>query len=131
MFTLHSSKPTVDRVAASLKFALLLVLLGLIVVATERPMLLTPAGAVTVSDDAPMWPNRRKTQRSAPHDGRRRPQRRQTTIPPIFRRNLAPRAGRSRICRRSSDRTESLHRRLPRASRERGRRGVSPWRDAG
>lgn len=52
MFTLHSSKPIVSRVAASLKFALLLVLLGLIVVATERPMLLTPAGAVTVADDA-------------------------------------------------------------------------------
>jgi hypothetical protein len=52
MLTLHDSKPIVSRVAASLKFAVLLVLLGLIVVATERPMLLTPAGAVTVADDA-------------------------------------------------------------------------------
>jgi hypothetical protein len=52
MLTLHSSKPIISRVAASLKFAVLLVLLGLIVVATERPMLLTPAGAVTVADDA-------------------------------------------------------------------------------
>jgi hypothetical protein len=52
MFTLHSSKPIISRVAASLKFAVLLILLGLIVVATERPMLLTPAGAVTVADDA-------------------------------------------------------------------------------
>jgi hypothetical protein len=52
MFTLHSSKPIINRVGTSLKFALLLVLLGLIVVATERPMLLTPAGAVTVADDA-------------------------------------------------------------------------------
>jgi hypothetical protein len=52
MLTLHSSKPIVSRVAASLKFAVLLALLGLIVVATERPMLLTPAGAVTVADDA-------------------------------------------------------------------------------
>jgi hypothetical protein len=52
MFTLHSSKPIISRVAASLKFAVLLVLLGLIVVATERPMLLSPAGAVTVADDA-------------------------------------------------------------------------------
>lgn len=51
MLTLHSSKPIISRVAASLKFAVLLVLLGLIVVATERPMLLTPAGAVTVGDD--------------------------------------------------------------------------------
>jgi hypothetical protein len=52
MLTLHDSKPIISRVAASLKFAVLLVLLGLIVVATERPMLLTPAGAVTVADDA-------------------------------------------------------------------------------
>ncbi|MEO8567052.1 MAG: hypothetical protein ABI541_11770 [Betaproteobacteria bacterium] len=51
MRTLHSSKPIISRVAASLKFAVLLLLLGLIVVATERPMLLTPAGAVTVADD--------------------------------------------------------------------------------
>jgi len=51
MLTLHSSKPIISRVAASLKFAVLLVLLGLIVVATERPMLLTPAGAVTMADD--------------------------------------------------------------------------------
>lgn len=52
MLTLHNSKPIISRVAASLKFAVLLILLGLIVVATERPMLLTPAGAVTVADDA-------------------------------------------------------------------------------
>ena len=52
MLTLHNSKPIISRVAASLKFAVLLILLGLIVVATERPMLLTPAGAVTVVDDA-------------------------------------------------------------------------------
>jgi hypothetical protein len=52
MFTLHSSKRPVSRVAASLKYGLILVLLGLIVVATERPMLLSPAGAVTVADDA-------------------------------------------------------------------------------
>ena len=51
MLKLHSSKPVISRVAASLKFAVLLVLLGLIVVATERPMLLSPAGAVTVGDD--------------------------------------------------------------------------------
>ena len=51
MLTLHGSKPIISRVAASLKFAALLVLLGLIVVATERPMLLTPAGAVTMADD--------------------------------------------------------------------------------
>ena len=51
MLTLHNSKPIISRVAASLKFAVLLVLLGLIVVATERPMLLSPAGAVTVGDD--------------------------------------------------------------------------------
>lgn len=52
MFTPHSSKSTIDRVAASLKLAVVLVLLGLIVVATERPMLLSPAGAVTVAHDA-------------------------------------------------------------------------------
>ena len=52
MFTLHSSKSTIGRVAASLKFAVLLVLLGLIVVATERPMLLSPAGAVTTASQA-------------------------------------------------------------------------------
>ena len=52
MLTLHSTKPIISRVAASLKFAVLLALLGLIVVATERPMLLTPAGAVTMVDDA-------------------------------------------------------------------------------
>jgi hypothetical protein len=52
MLALHSSKPIISRVAASLKFAVLLVLLGLIVVAIERPMLLTPAEAVTVADDA-------------------------------------------------------------------------------
>jgi hypothetical protein len=52
MFTLHNSKPIINRVAASLKFAVLLLLLGLIVVVTERPMLLTPAGAVTMADDA-------------------------------------------------------------------------------
>lgn len=49
MSTLQSSKPIISRVAASLKFAVLLVLLGLIVVATERPILLTHAGAVTVT----------------------------------------------------------------------------------
>ena len=53
MLKLHGSKPVINRVAASLKFAVLLVLLGLIVVATERPMLLSPAGAVTVGDDPP------------------------------------------------------------------------------
>jgi hypothetical protein len=52
MLILHDSRPIISRVAASLKFAVLLILLGLIVVATERPMLLTPAGAVTVADDA-------------------------------------------------------------------------------
>ena len=41
MSTLQSSKPIISRVATSLKFVVLLVLLGLIVVATERPMLLT------------------------------------------------------------------------------------------
>jgi hypothetical protein len=51
MLTLHNSKPIISRIAASLKFAVLLVLLGLIVVATERPMLLSPAGAVTIGDD--------------------------------------------------------------------------------
>ena len=51
MRTLNDSKPIISRVASSLKFAVLLVLLGLIVVATERPMLLSPAGAVTVGDD--------------------------------------------------------------------------------
>ena len=52
MLSLHNSKPIISRVAASLKFAVLLVLLGLIVVATERPTLLSPAGAVTMVDDA-------------------------------------------------------------------------------
>ena len=52
MFTPHSTKSTLDRVAASLKFGVLLVLLGLIVVATERPMLLSPAGAVTTASQA-------------------------------------------------------------------------------
>lgn len=52
MFTLHSSKRPVSPVASSLKYGLILVLLGLIVIATERPMLLSPAGAVTVADDA-------------------------------------------------------------------------------
>lgn len=50
MSTLQSSKPIISRVAESLKFAVLLVLLGLIVVATERPMLFTHAGAVTVTE---------------------------------------------------------------------------------
>lgn len=50
MSTLQSSKPIISRVATSLKFVVLLVLLGLIVVATERPMLLTHAGAVTVTE---------------------------------------------------------------------------------
>ncbi len=65
MFTLHSSKPIINRVAASLKFALLLVLLGLIVVATERPMLLTPAGAVTVADDAAYMADQARARTSA------------------------------------------------------------------
>jgi hypothetical protein len=52
MFTLDSSKPIIRRVATSLKLGVLLALLGLIVVATERPILLTPAGAVTVASDA-------------------------------------------------------------------------------
>ena len=51
MLTVHNSKPIITRIAASLKFAALLVLLGLIVVATERPMLLSPAGAVTIGDN--------------------------------------------------------------------------------
>ena len=52
MFTPHSSKPSLGRVASSLKYGLILVLLGVIVVATERPMLLSPAGAVTVAGQA-------------------------------------------------------------------------------
>jgi hypothetical protein len=52
MFTSHSTKSTIGRFAASLKFAVLLVLLGLIVVATERPVLLSPAGAVTTAYQA-------------------------------------------------------------------------------
>jgi len=64
MLTLHNSKPIISRVAASLKFAVLLVLLGLIVVATERPMLLSPAGAVTVADDAAYMADQAKTQAS-------------------------------------------------------------------
>jgi hypothetical protein len=51
MFTTDSSKPF-SRFASYLKFGVLLVLLGLIVVATERPMLLTPAGAMTVANHA-------------------------------------------------------------------------------
>ena len=49
MFTLDSSKPIIRRVATSLKLGVLLALLGLIVVATERPILLTPAGASDAS----------------------------------------------------------------------------------
>ena len=51
MLTTDSSKPF-SRFASYLKFGVLLVLLGLIVVATERPMLLTPAGAMTVANHA-------------------------------------------------------------------------------
>jgi hypothetical protein len=65
MFTLHSSKPIISRIAASLKFAVLLVLLGLIFVATERPMLLSPAGAVTVADDAAYVADQAKARSSA------------------------------------------------------------------
>lgn len=65
MFTPHSSKSTIDRVAASLKLAVVLVLLGLIVVATERPMLLSPAGAVTVSHDAAYVTEQAKTRAGA------------------------------------------------------------------
>ena len=64
MLTLHDSKPIISRVAASSKFAVLLILLGLIVVATERPMLLTPAGAVTVTDDAAYVADQAKRQAS-------------------------------------------------------------------
>lgn len=52
MFTLHSTKSTLGRVATSLKVGVLLLLLGLIVVATERPMLLSPAGAATTANEA-------------------------------------------------------------------------------
>jgi|SRR5689334_7286566 len=52
MFTLHSTKSTLGRVATSLKVGVLLMLLGLIVVATERPMLLSPAGAATNANEA-------------------------------------------------------------------------------
>ena len=65
MLTLHNSKPIISRVAASLKFAVLLILLGLIVVATERPMLLSPAGAVTVGDDPAYLAYQAKPQASA------------------------------------------------------------------
>jgi hypothetical protein len=65
MLTLHNSKPIISRVAASLKFAVLLILLGLIVVATERPMLLTPAGAVTIADDAAYVADQAKAKASA------------------------------------------------------------------
>lgn len=47
MFTVHNSKSITARVGTSLKVGAMLVLLGLIVVATERPILLAPAGAVT------------------------------------------------------------------------------------
>ena len=89
MLTLHNSKPIISRVAASLKFAVLLVLLGLIVVATERPMLLSPAGAVTVADDAAYVADQAKAE---PRPASRRrpapPQRPQPTNSRISRRNL-------------------------------------------
>ncbi|MGH8712995.1 MAG: hypothetical protein ACREYB_03190 [Casimicrobiaceae bacterium] len=56
MFTDHSSKSITSRVGTSLKVGVLLVLLGLIVVATERPMLLAPAGAVTNAEQASAAP---------------------------------------------------------------------------
>ncbi len=65
MFTLHSSKPSMGPVASSLKYGLILVLLGLIVVATERPMLLSPAAAVTVADDAAYVADQAKAQAAA------------------------------------------------------------------
>ena len=65
MLTLHNWKPIISRVAASLKFAVLLMLLGLIVVATERPMLLTPAGVFTVADDAAYVADQAKAAASA------------------------------------------------------------------
>ena len=48
MFTPHTTKSTIGRVATSLKLVVVLMLLGLIAIATERPMLLTSARAVTV-----------------------------------------------------------------------------------
>jgi hypothetical protein len=51
MFTLHSSKSITTRIGTSLKVGVLLVLLGLIAVATERPTLLAPAGAVTRAEE--------------------------------------------------------------------------------
>lgn len=52
MFTTDSSKSIMTRVGTSLKVAAMLVLLGLLVVATERPMLLSPADAVTRTEEA-------------------------------------------------------------------------------
>lgn len=51
MFTLHSSKPIMARVGTSLKVGLLVALLGLVAVATERPTLLATAGAVAAADE--------------------------------------------------------------------------------
>ncbi len=52
MSTLHSSEPVMRRIATSLKVGVMLVLLGLLVVATERPTLFSPAVAVTTAEAA-------------------------------------------------------------------------------
>lgn len=59
MFTPDSSKSIMTRIGTSLKVGVMLVLLGLLVVATERPMLLSPAAAVTAAEDASHRANER------------------------------------------------------------------------
>ncbi|HEY2864731.1 MAG TPA: hypothetical protein VGK37_14020 [Casimicrobiaceae bacterium] len=68
MFTVDNSKPFISRFSSYLKLGVLFVLLGLIAVATERPTLLTPAGAMTVASNASHVAQRAKarTSTSAP-----------------------------------------------------------------
>ena len=50
MFAPDNSKSIMARVATSLKIGAMLVLLGLLVIATERPMLLSPPSTVNAAE---------------------------------------------------------------------------------
>ena len=69
MFTPDSSKSTMNRIAAALKVGAVLVLMGLLVVATERPMLLSPRSAVNAAQVRALAKTRSMAQKAPQADG--------------------------------------------------------------
>ena len=69
MFTPDSSKSIMNRIGTALKVGAMLVLMGLLVVATERPMLLSPRSAVNAAQVRALAKTRSMAQKAPQADG--------------------------------------------------------------